>query len=438
MIFRRKKQDEPDEQEQIEYVLFQGPLNGNAPDLRANAKLAQAALVPTKELITDAIMRRAEMVRLDPKGNAALVRLYVDGIPYPAARMPRQQGVAITQMIKLLAGLDVKERGRPQLGGLNAEHEEVKYELKVQVAPGEAAERLIVRIENLKTRPESPDELGFPQSMKDKLRELTSEHNGGLFCVGPSGAGVTTTTFGILRALDPYTRTIMTLGDTENRKLIAINPAPFEWTDEDTLQTMVKRVLRLEPNVLFIDPLRDADTARDVFEFCEDVSFVAEMPVKDVPTAIQQLIQWTGDPNVVADGLRGLVSPKLIRKLCTRCRQIFKPNPKAIAKLGLPPETQMLYRPPRPPAAGTPEADAYEPCGKCGGIGYLGRTGIFELFEMTSGMQEVVRAGAAPRQIRQQMRAEDMQTFQREALRLVAEGVTSLEEVQRVFQQPAG
>ncbi|HEX6984137.1 MAG TPA: ATPase, T2SS/T4P/T4SS family, partial [Planctomycetaceae bacterium] len=359
MIFRRKRQEEPEEQEQIEYVLFQGPLNGNAPDLRANAKLAQVALIPTKELVTDAILRRAEMIRLDPKGNAALVRLYVDGVPYPAARMPRQQGVAVTQMVKLLAGLDVKERGKPQAGGLNAEHDGIKYELRVQVAPGEGAERLIVRIENLKTRPERPDELGFSTAFRDKLRELTDAHSGGLFCCGPPGSGVTTTTFGILRALDPYTRTILTLGDTENRKLIAINP--FEWNEGDDVETTIKRVLRNEPNVLFVDPIRDAETARLLFRYTDMVSFVAEFAAKDVSSGVQQLIQWTGDPNVVAEGLRGLVSPKLIRKLCPKCKQVFKPNPKAVAKLGLPPETQMLYRPPRPPAAGTPEADAWVP-----------------------------------------------------------------------------
>jgi type II secretory ATPase GspE/PulE/Tfp pilus assembly ATPase PilB-like protein len=161
------------------------------------------------------------------------------------------------------------------------------------------------------------------------------------------------------------------------------------------------------------------------------------MPAKDVTTAIQQLVQWTGDTNMVAEGLTTIVSPKLFRKLCEKCKQIFKPNPKAIAKLGLPPETQVLFRPPRPPVAGTPEADAWVPCNKCGGIGYLGRTGIFEMLEMTPGMKDVVRAGGSPQQIRQQMKADGMQLFQKEALRLVAEGVTSLEEVQRVFQQPA-
>lgn len=436
MIFRRRKpQDDDEDRPEIEYVLFQGPLNGNVPDLKANAKLAQAALVPTKELVTDAILRRAEMIRLDPKGPAALVRLYVDGVPYPAARMPRQQGVGVTQMIKLLAGLDIRERGKVQAGGLNAEHEGTKYELRVQVAPGEGAERLIVRIENVKTRPEKPDELGFPQSMRDRLRELTDSHSGVLLCCGPPMSGVTVTTFGVLRSLDPYTRTIITIGDTENRKLIAMNP--FEWNEGDDLETTIQRVLRIEPNVLYVDPIRDAQTARTVFKFADVVSFVGEFAAKDVTHGVQQLIQWTGDPNVVAEGLRGLVSPKLIRKLCEKCKQVFKPNPKALDKLGLPPETQMLYRPPRPPAPGTPEADAYVPCSKCGGIGFFGRIGIFELLEVTPGMKEVILAGAAPQAVRQQMKKEGMQMLHKEALRLVAEGVTSLEEVQRVFQQPS-
>jgi len=435
VIFRRSKQVEVEDEPEIEYVLFQGPLNGVQPNLAANGKLAQAALIPTKELITDAILRRAEMIRLIPKGNAAVVQLYVDGIAYPAARMPRQQGTAVTQMIKLLSGLDIKERNAGQAGGLNAEHEGIKYQLRVQVAPGEGAERLIVRIENMKTRPEKPDELGFTPALSEKLRRLTSEHTGLVLCCGPGGSGVTTTTFGILRALDPFTRTILTLGDTEDRKLIAINP--FEWEAAEGLERGIQRVLRVEPNVLFVDPVRDGDTAKLLFKYTDSVSFVAELPAKDVASGVQQLVQWSGDTNIVAEGLTAIVSPKLIRKLCEKCKQIFKPNPKAIAKLGLPPETQVLFRPPRPPAAGTPEADAWVPCNKCGGIGYLGRTGIYEVLEMTPGMKDVVRAGGSPQQIRQQMKADGMQLFQKEALRLVAEGVTSLEEVQRVFQQPA-
>lgn len=434
MIFRRRGVEELEEDDEpIEYVLFKGTISGIEPDLASNPRLARAGLVPSKEIITDAILRRAEMIRIDPKGSAALVRLYVDGIPYPAARMPRQQGMAITQMMKLLAGLDVKTRDRPQAGALNAEHDDIPYRLKVQSAPGEGAERLIIRIENMKTRPEKPDQLGFSQLMKDHLRELTTSHPGALLICGPAGSGVSSTTFGVLRALDPYTRTILTIGDPQGEKLIAINP--FERLDEDeTVETTLARVMRHEPDVLFLDRIADQDAARIMFAHTSDISFVAELAAKDIASGLKQLIEWAGDANIAAEGIRGMISPKLIRKLCGKCKQVFRPNPKAIAKLGLPPETQMLYRPPRPPQAGTPEAEAYEPCIRCGGIGFIGRTGIFEMLEMTPGMKEVVLAGADPKQIRKQMRADGMQTAQREALRLVSEGVTSLEEVQRVFR----
>ena len=437
MIFGRKnkpaaEQDFDDEPE-VDHVSFQGPFNGVQPNLGANARLVQAALVPTKELITDAILRRAEQVRIDPKGAAAIVRLFVDGVPYPAAKLPRQQGLAVTQMVKLLAGLDIKERARPQSGGMKAEQDGTGYELRVQSSPAEDAERLIVRIENVKTRPERPDELGLGQNVRDKIRSRT-EDKGALLCCGSAGSGVTTTTFGLLKSLDPYTRTILTLGDTENRKLIAINP--FEWDKANGLETAVQRSIRTEPDVLFIDPVRDAEIAKLMMKYSDQITFVAEFAAKDVVGGVGQLLQWTGDPASVADGLRVLVSPKLIRKLCGKCKQVFKPNSKALAKLGLPPETSVLYRPPRPPQAGTPEADMYSPCKVCGGLGYLGRIGIFEILEMTDGMKKVLREGATPATIRKQMKTDEMLTFQSEALRLVAEGVTSLEEVQRVFQTP--
>ncbi len=437
MIFGRKKQaePEPDEQPDVDFVSFQGPFNGVQPNLGANARLVQAALVPAKELLTDAILRRAEQIRLDPKGAYGVVRLFVDGVPYPAAKMPRQQAMAVTQMVKLLAGLDVKERERPQSGGMKAEQDGTPYEIRVQSAPAEGAERLTVRIENVKTRPERPDELGLNNQVRDTIRERTLD-KGALFCCGAPGSGVTTTTFGLLKSLDPYTRSILTLGDTEGRKLVAINP--FEWQKADGIEIAAQRAIRTEADVLYLDPIRDAATAKAALGLSELITFVAEFTAKDVVSGVGQLLQWTGDGALVADNVRVIVSPKLIRKLCTKCKQIFKPNPKVLLKLGLPPEVSVLYRPPRPPQAGTPEADTYSPCNQCGGLGYLGRIGIFEILEMTEGMKNVLKSGPTPSAIRQQMKADDMATFQKESLRLVGEGVTSLEEVQRVFQQPAG
>ena len=112
MIFGwgKKKQEEDDEEEEIELVTFQGSLNGVTPDLKENAKLVQAGLVRSKELVSQALSQRAELIRLEPKGQAAVATFYIDGIPNPGDRMPAQAGLAITQMLKLLAGLNIKER----------------------------------------------------------------------------------------------------------------------------------------------------------------------------------------------------------------------------------------------------------------------------------------------------------------------------------------
>ena len=99
-----KKKEEEEEEEEIELVTFQGALNKVEPDLKENAKLVQAGLVKAKEIVTDALMKRAEMIRLEPKGQAAVATFYIDGIPTPGARMPAQTGLAVTQMLKLLAG----------------------------------------------------------------------------------------------------------------------------------------------------------------------------------------------------------------------------------------------------------------------------------------------------------------------------------------------
>ena len=125
MIFGFGKSDDyDDDEEELELVTFQGALNGKKPDVKANGRLMEIGLVPAKEIVSDAMLRRAETVRVETKGAAAVVRLYIDGIAYPGGRLPKQEAHAVTQMLKLLAGLDVKQRKAKQKGGIKAEFQE--------------------------------------------------------------------------------------------------------------------------------------------------------------------------------------------------------------------------------------------------------------------------------------------------------------------------
>lgn len=431
MIFgfgKGKDDDEYDSEYELEkdLVLFQGALNGNQPDLAKNARLAEAGLVPAKEMISDAVRRRAESIRVEPKGNATIVALSIDGVKYSGGKMPKQRGLAVTQMIKLLSGLDVRQRSEKQIGGVKAEFQEVPYELRVTSSPTQGGERLVIQVTNLKEPLSKPDEMGFSQELKEKIREMTSDRQGCVLVCGPPQSGLSTFTRGVVMSIDSYLYSVIYIADIEGRELG--NVSPFEANPEDDLEATIGRIIRNEADCLYVDPIRDAETAQLLFQMQEKITLLAEFAARDASTGIAQLCKWVGDPAIVAEGLKGILSQKLIRRLCEDCKQAFRPNPKLLAKMGLPPETKVLYRAPRQ------NAEEFARCRSCAGVGFRGRLPLFELIEMTEPVKELVAGGAGPAEIKALARKLKMPSMQREGLKLVAAGRTSFEELQRVFK----
>jgi type IV pilus assembly protein PilB len=433
---KRDEEDDEDESEEVDYVQFQGAVNGKEANLAANGRLVQAGLVPSKEIVTDALLRRAEQVRIEPKGDRALVQLSVDGVPYAGARLSKQQGHAVTQMLKLLSGLDIQQRKKPQSGGIRAELEGAKYELRVVSTPiADGVERVVVRIRNLDKMPKSAEEVGFSPEMKEKVRELTGERKGIILVCGPAASGVSTTTFAVLRSVDAYQYTVYIIGDRQGWDLPNVND--FERSEQDEMDTVLDRAIRSEADVIYVDPLRDAENARLLLKFQPRTAFVCEFAALDAVQGILQLGKLVGDNKAVAEGVSASLSQRLIRTLCKDCKLAYRPNPKLLAKIGLPPETKTLYR---APPVGQPQEpvargeEPSEPCATCGGTGYIGRTAMFELIQMTESVRKLVAAGVSPQEIKTQARKEKMTSLQQEGLRLVVEGKTSLEELQRVFQ----
>lgn len=436
--FGKKRADDGDDDEDEDddddrdLVNFQGAVNGKSADMAANARLAQAALMPTKELITDALDRRAEMVRLDIKGEKAQTALAVDGMPYAGTRMPKQQAAAVIQMMKLLAGLDAKLKGKHQLGGVKAEYQGTKYELTVDVVPQpDATERLTVRIRNMKHKLDTPNDLGFSDSLKQTIRDLTSRRHGIIVVTGPAGSGVTTTTFALLRGVDVYMYSIYSIADTGTRELINIKQ--FEQNEGDDYEASCMRMMREEADVIFVPPLKDAEATRQFMNVADRICIVAEMTCKDSASAIVQLADWSDDRQKASEVIDAAFSQKLVRLLCTSCREAFRPNPKLLEKVGLPPETKTLYRKGEPMVdEKTGEEDP--PCEKCDGTGYYGRVAMIEAIVVSDAIRKLIASGAPADQIKAMARSEGCLTFHKDGLRLVAEGKTSLEELQRVFK----
>lgn len=420
-----KPQEDDDDDEEMETVLFQGALNGVQPNMKENARLVSAGLVPAKELVSNGLARRAGSIRIDPKGERSQVTFIIDGVAYPGDRISKPEGLAITQVLKLLAGLDIKERKKPQQGGMKAEYEEIPYEIQIISQPVEGGERLTVRCTNTKVKLDTPNDLGFTDEMKQKMRAMASKP-GVFLVVGPPGSGVTTLKFAVMRGVDCFTHQIFTIGET-GKKLD--NITPFKPNEGDSLSFTLGRIFRVDGDIVMTPDLRDAETAKELWTDLEHAALITEMPAKDPPSAIVQLIEWLGAEEV-AKGLNGMIMQKLIRTLCSKCRQAYRPNPQFLKKVGLPEDLKVLYRKPKV------EEDEPEPdsCDKCGDVGYYGQVPMFEVLEVTDEMRALIATKPDAAAIRAQARKEKMLTVQQDALRLVAEGKTSLEEVQRVFK----
>jgi type II secretory ATPase GspE/PulE/Tfp pilus assembly ATPase PilB-like protein len=433
-VARHDDDDDDEDEEEIEQVLFQGALNGVTPDLAANKKLVQAGLIRAKELVSEALSRRAEMIRVEPKGNVAMAMFYIDGMPFPAGKFPVQAGMAITQMLKLLAGLSIQERTKPQAGGINAEYVEKKYRVRVDSTPIQGGgEKLMVRIEDPTIKLEKAEEIGISESIRKKVRTYTSSRAGIVLAVGPPLSGVSTTGMGLMRSVDAYLYSIYNLADLGGRDLAHITE--FKLNEDETISQCITRAKRNEADVMIVNPLRDAEFAKLIFEEADDRSFLTEMTAKDAADAIVRLNAFLGDPKLTADRLKLVVSQKMIRKLCPECRQAYRPNPKLLAKVGLPPETKVLYRVPRPVENEDGEIEEPDDCPKCQNLGYFGRMALFEEIELTDAVKQVVASGADAAAIKAAAKKEGMQTLQQDGLRAVASGKTALEELQRVFQQ---
>ncbi len=257
MIFgfgKRRFEEVDEEEEEIELVRFQGALNGRDANLAANARLAGAGLVPAKELVTDGLLRRAETIRLEPKGERVIVTFMIDGIKYPGGHLPKIQANAITQILKLLSGLDIKQRSKPQAGGLKAEFDAHSYELRVDSRPIQGgSERLMIRTTNLSQELSTPDELGFPESLKQLVRDSTAKKQGLVVICGPPGSGKTTTLFAVLRGIDTFVYHVFPVGDLGSRELRHIGR--FDRVQGENLEQTVDRCIRAEADVIYLDPL---------------------------------------------------------------------------------------------------------------------------------------------------------------------------------------
>jgi type II secretory ATPase GspE/PulE/Tfp pilus assembly ATPase PilB-like protein len=381
----------------------------------------------SKELVYDAVLRRATDIHLEPTAEQLSVRYRIDGILHAAEPFDRPTGDAVVNVIKVLAALDIAEKRKPQDGSFGAKLQGRELDFRVATSGSKAGEKLVMRILDNTTAITKLEDLGMRPKLIEAVRGLVTQPHGMFLCCGPTGSGKSTTLYASLREIDRYQRNIITVEDPIEYHLDNITQMEVNTKAGQTFATSLRSILRQDPDVIMVGEVRDQETASIACQAANTGHMVfSTVHSNDAITALFRLLDLGVEPFMIASALSGVLGQRLVRILCESCKEPYKPKPEFLKKANLPADkVDVFYRRPDNPE---------QVCAHCGGTGYFGRTGIFELLILTEPMREMIRENPSINKIKAEARKNGMIYLQEDGLRQVIQGRTSIEELLRVVK----
>ncbi|MGE3315343.1 MAG: GspE/PulE family protein [Planctomycetaceae bacterium] len=383
-----------------------------------------------KELVYDAILRRSTDIHLEPKDGELAVRLRIDGVMYPTEPFDTAVGDAVINIFKVLCAMDITEKRRSQDGSFSAELDDREIDFRVATQGTRHGEKMSLRILDQANSVNSMNGLGLRKQLQEQIRSVIHQPHGLFLSCGPTGAGKSTTLYAALSDIDSYQRNIITVEDPIEYKMPNVNQIEVNTKAGQTFANSLRSILRQDPDVLMIGEIRDAETATIACQAANTGHMVfSTVHANDTITALYRLIELGVEPFMIANSVSAILGQRLVRRLCNECRESYKPSRELLTSLGIPVERiDQFFRPP------TQQAEPGETCANCGGLGYMGRIGIFELLVITDEIRDLIRENAPASKVKGAARKNGMLYMREEGLRLLAKGVTSIDELQRVVK----
>lgn len=391
--------------------------DGSADVLR-DASEAPPVIALVNLVLQRAVEAGASDLHVEPRGpggDGLAVRARVDGVLREILELPAGSAAAVVSRIKIMAGLDIAVKRRPQDGRSAVAVGGRRVELRVSTLPAGEGEKVVLRLLEAGDTGQSLSSLGLGRTLEmDLERALDREH--GLFLVtGPTGSGKTTTLYAVLESRDRAGRNILTLEDPVERRVQGVTQVHVQPRAGLTFAVALRSVLRQDPDVIMVGEMRDRETAEVGLAAALTGHLVlSTLHTIDAPGAVSRLVEMGAPRYLVAGGLAGVLAQRLVRRLCPECRSVAPPSSHALYQLGLPTPSHL------PRAVG---------CDRCGGTGYRGRVGIFELLRVDAAIRELILQGAPSDVIREAAAGAGMTPLPLDAWRKVEAGLTTLEEV---------
>ena len=387
-----------------------------------------ASEAPVIRLVNTIIGRvtdlRASDIHLEPFDDGLHVRYRVDGVIHLGEVVPPRLSAAVSSRVKLLAHLDIAERRLPQDGRIKTRVKGRELDLRVSTVPTVHGESVVMRVLDRASVRLNLDTMGFEQDTLVRFNELLLRPHGILLVTGPTGSGKTTTLYAALSKIDAQTNKIITVEDPVEYQLEGINQIQVHPQINLTFANALRSILRQDPDIIMIGEMRDGETAQIAVQSALTGHLVlSTLHTNTAAGAVIRMQDRGVESYLITSSVNGVLAQRLVRTLCSHCKEAYEPGPELRASTGLGrfcPPGQHIYR-----AVG---------CEHCRQSGYRGRTGIHELFVLDEPMRRAIIDGRDANALNTLAAQGGMLSLFEDGLRKVAAGVTTLDELARVTQ----
>ncbi len=372
------------------------------------------------QILSTAVKERASDIHVDPREDRISVRYRIDGELVAAKEFPERMYSQFISRIKVMSNMDITETRVPQDGRIRETIEGRNIDLRISTLPTVKGEKIVMRILDLSAQTFSLADLNLTDELRAKVERMIKKPNGIILVSGPTGSGKSTTLYSFLRTLNKQEVNIITVEDPVEIRMEGLNQVQVDTDINLTFARVLRSVLRQDPNIIMVGEIRDSETA----EIATRASLTGHLVLSTIHTndavsTVARLVDAGIEPFLVATSLSGVISQRLVRKLCPHCARVDVPNQseqKVLSELGV--NIQTVKR-----GMG---------CEHCNETGYSGRVAIFEILEITPRLVEAIAAGVSGVELEKIALDSGMEKLIISGLRQVAEGVTSMEEVFKV------
>jgi type IV pilus assembly protein PilB len=388
-----------------------------AATVDTNAPVVQVVTM----ILAQAQRDRASDVHIEPMDALVRVRFRIDGVLHDVVTLPTSMGGAVTGRLKVLAGMNIVERRRAQDGQFSATVEGREVDVRVASTGTVAGEKVVLRLLDKSISAFRLSELGMSAETYQVYSSMVRSPFGMVICAGPTGSGKTTSLYATMTELNGTELNVMTIEDPVEYIVPSINQIQINEQAGIDFAGGLRSILRQDPDIILVGEIRDSETARIAAQAALTGHFVlSSLHATDSTAALQRFLDLDIEPYVVASAVAGVLSQRLLRRICDQCRRSYVPTIDELA--------YFLQAGGRPPEDGF---SCGEGCTFCAGSGYQERVGVYELLRMTPAMRALVGTVPTYETIRDLAAAEGTRSLRQEGVRLVEHGVTTIAEVVR-------